>query len=157
MEVRGNDEGVWIAPHYSLQHDMILLDDKRVVGQAESPEHVVVSPDERWLAYFFNQTLVVRNNDKGWNQLMVLNVSVKRLDWVSEQSVCFSTTDKRRWQVSVATGKREDLGITDSLYESRVFSVSEALYVVKRNDKFWVGDTELGFAPTWYDGKEFLP
>jgi len=153
MQVEGSEKGVWISPHYSLEDDLILRDDKQVVGQAEHHHHVVVSVDEHWLAYFFNQTLCVMHKDM--MQFMLTNVDVYRLDWIDKGRVCFSTTDKRRWIYSLLA--KEELSMVDSLYDQRVFSVNEELYVIFEYDKYWIKDKELGFAPVWYDGKRFLP
>lgn len=154
MQVQGDDDGVWLSPHVSLQFDFILWDDTKVVGQAEQPDHVGISTDESWLAYYFNETLVL--SEKGEPRLMATKTNVRRIDWVQDGRVCFCATDKRRWILD-SQGKKEDLGLADAEYETRVFSVNEDLYVCKDSKgRYWVGDHELGFAPVWYDGREFV-
>jgi hypothetical protein len=152
MQVQGDDDGVFLSPHYSLQGNMVLKDDKVMVGQAEKPQHVVVSMDEEWLAYFFNGTIAVLHKDIV--KYLIDDVDVYRVDWVKDGTVCFSETNKRRWTYNYA--KRSELSLIDEEYELRVFSVDEELYVIKQYDKYWVKDQELGFAPSWYDGKTFV-
>lgn len=152
MQVEGDDDGVWLSPHYSLQGNMVLKDDKVMVGQAEAHTHVVISMDEEWLAYFFNGTIAVWH--KGNLKYLIEDVDVNRLDWVHEGTVCFSEKNRRRWTYNFA--KRTELPLADEEYDLRVFSVNEELYVIKQYDKYWIKDKELGFAPSWYDGKKFI-
>lgn len=152
MQVQGDDDGVFLSLHYSLQGNMILKDDKVMVGQAEKPQHVVISMDEEWLAYFFNGTIAVLHKDIV--KYLIDDVDVYRVDWVNGGTVCFSETNKRRWTYNYA--KRSELPLIDEEYELRVFSVSEELFVIKQYGKYWVKDQELGFAPSWYDGKNFV-